>query len=287
MRDYNVNYLRSRIAVVDQRPVVFVTSVRDNITYGLHHDVTDQDVIDVLHAASLWEGDNGIKNKPDQILTKFGSGGIALSGGQTQRLSIARVLVRNPDVILLDEATSALDNKNEKIAQAALDKLARRGFALVIAHRMTTIKDADNIVVMRKGKVAEQGTHDELLRVPNERELTEDGEQDVVHGIYRFLLELQFHTEDIDEVPAISETLSALEKGIELETPVSPSVSTLKGGWAKARGAKGKIATHAALQSLMGKAKLKFMELLQDSTCIVPKGAPPYLDLFRAYSAPA
>merc|ERR1712139_331213 len=208
--EYNVNFLRSRVVIVDQKPVLFASSVRDNITYGLGHAVDDEQVIQVLRDASLWEGENGIKNKPDQILTKLGSGGISLSGGQTQRVSIARAMIRNPDVILLDEATSALDNKNEKIVQEALDRLARRGSALVIAHRLTTIKDADKIVVMRKGVLAEEGTHSELLTKPIVREMNGEGEQDVVQGIYRFLWELQFHT-DADEEVTIAKTLEEIE----------------------------------------------------------------------------
>eukprot|EP00747_Dinoflagellata_sp_TGD_P186752 gnl/TRDRNA2_/TRDRNA2_44002_c0_seq1.p1 gnl/TRDRNA2_/TRDRNA2_44002_c0~~gnl/TRDRNA2_/TRDRNA2_44002_c0_seq1.p1 ORF type:complete len:1022 (+),score=196.51 gnl/TRDRNA2_/TRDRNA2_44002_c0_seq1:453-3068(+) len=208
--EYNVNFLRSRVVIVDQKPVLFASSVRDNITYGLGRAVDDEQVIQVLRDASLWEGENGIKNKPDQILTKLGSGGISLSGGQTQRVSIARAMIRNPDVILLDEATSALDNKNEKIVQEALDRLARRGSALVIAHRLTTIKDADKIVVMRKGVLAEQGTHSELLARPIVREMNDEGEQDVVQGIYRFLWELQFHT-DVAEDVTIAKTLKELD----------------------------------------------------------------------------
>merc|ERR1712139_177325 len=208
--EYNVNFLRSRVVIVDQKPVLFASSVRDNITYGLGRAVDDEEVIQVLRDASLWEGENGIRNKPDQILTKLGSGGISLSGGQTQRVSIARAMIRNPDVILLDEATSALDNKNEKIVQDALDRLARRGSALVIAHRLTTIKDADKIVVMRKGILAEQGTHNELLEKPIVREMNDEGEQDVVLGIYRFLWELQFHT-DADKEVTIAKTLEEIK----------------------------------------------------------------------------
>merc|ERR1712054_403590 len=112
----------------------------------MHREVSDDEVIQVLQEASLWEGDNGIKSKPDQLLTKLGTGGISLSGGQTQRVAIARAMIRRPDVILLDEATSALDNKNEAKVQKALDQLARRGSALVIAHRLSTIRDSDKII---------------------------------------------------------------------------------------------------------------------------------------------
>merc|ERR1719160_2430964 len=129
-------------------------------------EVTEDEVIKALKDASMWEGDGGIAARPDGLLTRLGNGGISLSGGQTQRVSIARAMIRNPDVILLDEATSALDNNNEKLVQEALDKLARQGSSLVIAHRLTTIKDSDKIVVVDKGHVVEAGTHDELLAIP-------------------------------------------------------------------------------------------------------------------------
>jgi len=212
MTQYNVQELRRRVVLVDQKPVLFAATVRDNIIYGLHREVSDDEVIKALNDASMWEGENGIKSKPDGILTKLGSGGISLSGGQNQRVSIARVMIRNPDVILLDEATSALDNKNEKIVQEALDKLARRGSALVIAHRLTTIKDSDKIVVVRKGRLAEEGTHAELLQVPIVRELNEKGEYDVVSGIYRFLWELQFAKDNDEEEMTIANTLLELER---------------------------------------------------------------------------
>ncbi|CAK9116856.1 unnamed protein product [Durusdinium trenchii] len=220
LREYNVNVLRSRVAVVDQRPVLFASSVRENVTYGLRHEVSDEEVIQVLQAASLWDGSNGIKSKADRLLTKLGSGGISLSGGQMQRVSIARVMIRKPDIILLDEATSALDNKNEKIVQAALDQLAHQGSALVIAHRLTTIKDADKIVVMRKGQVAEVGTHQELLKLPIQREKSTTGEEEVAHGIYRFLWELQFadETETADSATEVSAEVPSRRPSAE--TPI-------------------------------------------------------------------
>jgi ABC-type multidrug transport system ATPase subunit len=187
--------------------------VRENICYGLHYKVDDQTVIDILTEASLWDGDNGIKSKPDQLLTKLGSGGISLSGGQTQRVSIARAMIRNPDVILLDEATSALDNKNEKTVQRALDRLAERGSALVIAHRLTTIRDAGKIVVIRKGIKAEEGTHDELLAKSIVKKRNEKGDEDVADGIYRMLWELQFAKDaNADDPPKIKTVLKELKK---------------------------------------------------------------------------
>uniref|UniRef100_A0A7S4QJ93 ABC transporter n=1 Tax=Alexandrium monilatum TaxID=311494 RepID=A0A7S4QJ93_9DINO len=283
LRELNVHHLRSRVVIVDQKPVLFAASVRDNITYGLNRDVPDEEVISALRDASLWEGENGIKGKPDQILTRLGSGGISLSGGQTQRVSIARVMIRNPDVILLDEATSALDNKNEKIVQKALDKLARKGSALVIAHRLTTIKDADRIVVMRQGRVAEQGTHEELLKISIVREQNDQGEQDVVAGIYRFLWELQFHVEDVEEVPLITDALRQISSTVtpaqpEGEENGEPEVpAKTPSAWLKVRKAKGKLLAASSVRALF--------DIVRDTPCVTPTGKPAPLDLLRASTA--
>lgn len=189
---YDIKFLRRRVVLVEQKPVLFSGTVRENVCYGLLEEVGDDVIEQVLRDASLWEGENGIASKPDRILTKLGNGGIALSGGQTQRVAIARAMIRNPNIILLDEATSALDNMNEKIVQEALDRLARRGSSLVIAHRLTTIKDSDRICVMRCGRLVEQGTHEELLTRNIVHEMQADGKDAVVEGIYRHLWELQF-----------------------------------------------------------------------------------------------
>jgi ABC-type multidrug transport system fused ATPase/permease subunit len=210
MPEYDIKFLRRRIVLVEQKPVLFSATVRDNICYGLDEDVSDERVEAVLREASMWEGDNGIASKPDKLLTKLGTNGISLSGGQTQRVAIARAMIRDPDVILLDEATSALDNRNEKIVQEALDRLARKGSALVIAHRLTTIKDSDKICVFKAGKLVEEGTHDDLLQRTIVRERQASGEDDVIFGIYRFLWELQFAT-DADKDVTIAETLKEMD----------------------------------------------------------------------------
>jgi ABC-type multidrug transport system fused ATPase/permease subunit len=158
IEDYDVHFLRSRIVIVDQATVLFNATIRDNITYGT--DATDEEVIQACKDAKAWEF---IDDKPDKLMTMIAPGGSNLSGGQKQRLAIARAMIRKPDVILLDEATSALDNENEAKVQGALDKLAKRGSALVIAHRLTTVMDSDKIVVVDKGLVVEEGTHVELL----------------------------------------------------------------------------------------------------------------------------
>lgn len=158
LQDYDIHFLRSRIVIVDQFTVLFNTTIRDNVAYGVN--VSEEEIVQACKDAKAWDF---VSEKPDQLLTMLEPGGANLSGGEKQRLAIARAMVRKPDVILLDEATSALDNENEAKVQEALDKLARAGSALVIAHRLSTIKDSDKIVVIDKGAVVEAGGHDELL----------------------------------------------------------------------------------------------------------------------------
>merc|ERR1719277_1896530 len=159
IEDYDVQYLRSRIAIVDQNTVLFRKTLCENIAYGIR-DASSEDVKKACEEACAWEF---IQEKPDKLMTEIATGGSNLSGGQRQRVAIARAIVRRPDVILLDEATSALDAQNERIVQEALDKLAKHGSALVVAHRLSTIQGSDKIVVVDKGQKIEEGTHEELL----------------------------------------------------------------------------------------------------------------------------
>ena len=158
LEEYDLQYLRQRIVIVDQATVLFNDTIRSNIAYGT--DATDEDVVEALKAAKAWEF---VDEMPDKIWSVLSEGGDNLSGGQRQRLAIARAMVRKPDVILLDEATSALDNKSEAMVQEALDQLSKQGSSLVIAHRLSTIKDSDKIVVIDNGQKVEEGTHSELM----------------------------------------------------------------------------------------------------------------------------
>lgn len=138
---------------------MFAGTVRENIRYG-RPDATDEEII---QAAKLAEIHNEITEMPDGYDSYIGERGVMLSGGQKQRISIARVFLKNPPILILDEATSALDTVTEQAIQASLDKLSVGRTSIVIAHRLSTIRNADLIAVVEHGKIAECGTHEELL----------------------------------------------------------------------------------------------------------------------------
>lgn len=152
--------LRHQLAYVSQQPYMFEGSIRDNIRYG-RPDATDEEV---EQAAKLAHAHDFIVTQPEGYDTAVGENGVTLSGGQRQRLSIARALVRNAPILLLDEATSALDNESEAAVQKALDTAMRGRTVIVIAHRLSTVVNADKIVVMQDGRVVEEGTHEELAQ---------------------------------------------------------------------------------------------------------------------------
>jgi ABC-type multidrug transport system fused ATPase/permease subunit len=184
--EYDVHFLRSKIAIVAQENVLFATSILENVRYGVYPPPSESQVRQALKQASALDFVDAF---PDQLLTRVGARGLALSGGQRQRVAIARAMVRQPDVLILDEATSALDPVNEKIVQAALDHLVKTSGActLTIAHRLTTVKECDKILVFADGRLKEQGTHEELLQIPIER-LPPRGtetEGQAIKGLYR------------------------------------------------------------------------------------------------------
>lgn len=151
--------LRRNIGIVQQDIYLFNASIRDNILYG-RLDATEEEVIEAAKRANIHDY---IMSMPDGYDTVIGERGVKLSGGQKQRLSIARVFLKNPPILILDEATSALDNTTEILIQQSLDELCKGRTTLVVAHRLSTIKNADEIAVISDGKITEQGTHDELI----------------------------------------------------------------------------------------------------------------------------
>ncbi|MGN1082675.1 MAG: ABC transporter ATP-binding protein, partial [Candidatus Avispirillum sp.] len=151
--------LRRNIGIVQQDVYLFNASVRDNILYG-RPDATEEEVVEAAKRANIHDYIMSLDKGYDTVI---GERGVRLSGGQKQRLSIARVFLKNPSILILDEATSALDNATEILIQSALDELCRGRTTVVVAHRLSTIKNADEIAVIDDGRVAELGTHAQLM----------------------------------------------------------------------------------------------------------------------------
>uniref|UniRef100_A0A8C8FDU0 ATP-binding cassette, sub-family B (MDR/TAP), member 4 n=1 Tax=Oncorhynchus tshawytscha TaxID=74940 RepID=A0A8C8FDU0_ONCTS len=160
VRSLNVRFLREMIGVVSQEPILFATTIAENIRYG-RPDVTHQEIEQAAREANAYDF---IMTLPDKFETLVGDRGTQMSGGQKQRIAIARALVRNPKILLLDEATSALDAESETIVQAALDKVRQGRTTIVVAHRLSTIRNADVIAGFQKGEIVELGTHSQLMK---------------------------------------------------------------------------------------------------------------------------
>ena len=173
IRKITMESLRRSIGIVQQDVFLFAGTIRENIAYGCL-DATDEQIVDAAKKANLHEF---VADLPDGYDTEIGERGIKLSGGQKQRVSIARVFLKNPSILILDEATSALDNTTEVLIQQALDELCKGRTTLVVAHRLSTIRNADRIAVVTGGRITEYGTHDELMKQ---------------NCTYRELYELQF-----------------------------------------------------------------------------------------------
>jgi len=221
LRDFHLGSFRRRVGLVSQETFLFNTSVRNNIAYA-RPDATEAEIQLAAQRAHALEF---IEQLPDGWETRVGDRGVMLSGGQRQRIAIARALLQDPDILLLDEATSALDTVSERLVQQALDELSRDRTVMVVAHRLSTVRHADTIVVMDQGQVVEQGTHGELLQR---------------RGKYAQLWEMQFGSPDdcptadpvIPDVwvnPALSsrsslgqvlDTLNLLVTGLEEEIPL-------------------------------------------------------------------
>jgi ATP-binding cassette, subfamily B, putative efflux pump len=163
VRAWTMESLRSRIGMVLQDNFLFSGSVRDNILFG-RPDADEAAVIEAARAANAHEF---IMQLPQGYDTEVGERGVKLSGGQKQRIAIARVFLKDPPILVLDEATSALDLESEHLIQQSLQQLSRARTTLIVAHRLSTITHADQIIVLKNGEIAERGTHDELMANPD------------------------------------------------------------------------------------------------------------------------
>jgi ABC-type multidrug transport system fused ATPase/permease subunit len=172
--DYDLESLRGNMSIVPQDVILFGGSIRENIAYG-KPTATEEEILLAAKQANALDFVNGF---PEKFDTLVGERGIKLSGGQRQRIAIARALLKNPSILILDEATSSLDSESEKLVQEALENLMEGRTSIIIAHRLATIRNADAILVLNDGVIAEQGTHKELLEIEN--------------GIYKNLSNLQF-----------------------------------------------------------------------------------------------
>ncbi len=162
VRAVKLESLRAQFALVSQDIVLFNDTIFNNIAYGALRGASEDEVIAAAKAAHAWEF---IQNLPLGLQNEIGDRGVRLSGGQRQRLAIARAILKAAPILLLDEATSALDTESEQHVQAALDSLMQNRTSIVIAHRLSTVENADRILVMEKGKIIESGTHDELIKL--------------------------------------------------------------------------------------------------------------------------
>ncbi|MBQ5591989.1 MAG: ABC transporter ATP-binding protein [Clostridia bacterium] len=180
IRDITLDSLRRNIGIVQQDVFLFAGTIRENILYG-RPDASEEDIFEAAKRANIHDYIMTLENGYD---TEIGERGVKLSGGQKQRLSIARVFLKDPAILILDEATSALDNTTEVLIQHALDELCKGRTTLVVAHRLSTIRNADEIAVVIDGKIKERGTHEELIEAD---------------GTYKKLYSLQFRENDIFE----------------------------------------------------------------------------------------
>jgi ABC-type multidrug transport system fused ATPase/permease subunit len=173
IKNLDLKFLRSKIAVVPQEVVLFNDTIKKNITYG-SFSASEKKIKEAAEKSYASEFIESFPKKYEQIV---GERGIKLSVGQKQRVAIARAILRDPRILILDEPTSALDAKSEKFIQESLEKLMKGKTTFIIAHRLSTVRKADKILVIQNGKIAEQGKHKELINIPN--------------GIYRQFYELQ------------------------------------------------------------------------------------------------
>ncbi len=181
IRDYDLKTLRNHIGIVTQDPILFNDTIRNNISYGMEEASFE----DIVKAAKAANAHDFILDLPHGYDTIIGERGLKLSGGQRQRISIARALLKNPPIMILDEATSALDSESEILVQGAIENLMRDRTTFVIAHRLSTVRNANKVIVIDEGKIVQMGTHSELIQDTN--------------GLYYRLYTLQFRFSEVNE----------------------------------------------------------------------------------------
>ena len=188
IKEYTLESLRKQIGIVQQDVFLFGGTIRDNILYG-NLSSMEEELIDAAKKANIYDY---VLSLPDGFDTEIGERGVRLSGGQKQRISIARIFLKNPSILILDEATSALDNTTELLIQTALDELCKGRTTIVVAHRLSTVRNANEIIVISNGEIKEKGTHEELIKL---------------NGAYKTLYELQFRDQSKEENAKLNEKI--------------------------------------------------------------------------------
>jgi subfamily B ATP-binding cassette protein MsbA len=172
IKEYYLQSIRNLMGIVTQEPILFNDTIANNIALGKQNASNEE----IVNAAKIANAHSFITNKDEGYNTNIGDRGTKLSGGERQRLTIARAVLKNPPILILDEATSSLDTESERLVQDAINNLMQDRTSIVIAHRLSTVRHADEIIVLQKGEIAERGTHDELI---------------TQKGIYKRLVEMQ------------------------------------------------------------------------------------------------
>ncbi|CAF2304400.1 ABC transporter B family member 4-like [Brassica napus] len=192
LKEFQLKWIRSKIGLVSQEPVLFTSSIKDNIAYGKE----DATIEEIKAAAELANASKFVDKLPQGLDTMVGEHGTQLSGGQKQRIAVARAILKDPRILLLDEATSALDAESERVVQEALDRIMVNRTTVVVAHRLSTVRNADMIAVIHQGKIVEKGSHTELLKDPE--------------GAYSQLIRLQEEKKG-EENPTDEQKMSSIE----------------------------------------------------------------------------
>ena len=159
IREVRLSDLRGIMGNVNQEPILFNDTIFNNIAFGVENATEEE----VIAAAKIANAHDFIMEKEEGYQTNIGDRGVKLSGGQRQRLSITRAILKNPPILILDEATASLDTQSERLVQEALDRLMSSRTTISIAHRLSTVKNADEIIVLHEGRIVERGRHDELI----------------------------------------------------------------------------------------------------------------------------